>query len=218
LKLVLLGPPGAGKGTQAKRLVEKYGLAHVSTGDILRAAIQQGTKLGLEAKGFMDRGALVPDELVVGIIRERLQAPDCKAGFVLDGFPRTVPQAEALDRVLAGLGSRLDAAVAIDVSDQTVIDRNTQRRSCPKCGATYHLVNAPPQKPGVCDNDGTALVQRPDDRPEQIKKRMAEYREKTEPLKAFYRKQGLLREVDGGQPPDEVFARLVGALPRALPR
>jgi adenylate kinase len=212
LNLVLLGPPGAGKGTQAKRLVEKHGLAHVSTGDILRSAIQQGTKLGLNAKGYMDRGALVPDEVVVGIIRERLQAPDCRKGFVLDGFPRTVPQAEALERVLGVVGRKLDAAIALDVSDQTVIDRNTQRRSCPKCGTTYHLVSSPPMKPGVCDKDDTPLQQRPDDQPEQIKKRMAEYREKTEPLKAFYRSRGLLREVDGGQPPEAVEKKLAEAL------
>ncbi len=214
MNLVLLGPPGAGKGTQAKRLVEKFRLAHVSTGDILRAAIQQGTKLGLEAKGYMDRGALVPDALVVGIIGERLQARDCKTGFVLDGFPRTVPQAEALERMLGGMGSRLDATVALDVSDQTVIDRNTHRRSCPKCGSTYHLVNAPPKQAGVCDKDGTALVQRPDDQPEQIKKRMAEYREKTEPLKAFYRAKGILKDLDGGRPPDEVFQGVVQAVSR----
>ncbi len=214
MNLVLLGPPGAGKGTQAKRLVERFGLAHVSTGDILRAAIQSGSALGLEAKSYMDRGALVPDDLVVGIIRDRIRADDCRGGFVLDGFPRTVPQAEALERMLASAGTRLDAAVAFDVSDQVVIDRNTQRRSCPTCGATYHLVNAPPKRDGVCDRDGTPLVQRPDDRPEQIRQRMAEYRAKTAPLKEFYRGHGILREVDGSPAPDEVGRLLVELLSR----
>lgn len=210
--LVLLGPPGAGKGTQAKRLVERFHVAHISTGDILRAAIQAGSKLGVEAKSFMDRGALVPDDLVVGIIRERVQAKDCAGGFVLDGFPRTVPQAEALDRMLASSSSKLNAVVAIDVTDDVVVARNTQRRSCPKCGTAYNLVNAPPRQAGVCDKDGSPLVQRPDDQPEQIVKRMAEYREKTSPLVSFYRMKGILLELDGGQTPDEVWKLLEKAL------
>jgi adenylate kinase len=214
MNLVLLGPPGAGKGTQAKRLVERFKVAHISTGDILRAAIQAGSKLGIEAKGYMDKGALVPDDLVVGIIRERIQASDCQGGFVLDGFPRTVPQAEALDRMLAASKTKLNAVVAIDVTDQVVLDRNTQRRSCPQCGTTYNLINAPPKKPGLCDKDGTALVQRPDDQPEQIVKRMREYREKTAPLKAFYQKQGQLIELDGGQTPDQVWQQIEKALVR----
>jgi adenylate kinase len=218
MNLVLLGPPGAGKGTQAKRLVERFGVAHISTGDILRAAIQAGSKLGVEAKGYMDKGSLVPDDLVVGIIRERIQAPDCQGGFVLDGFPRTVPQAEALDRMLGASHTKLDAVIAIDVTDQVVLARNTQRRSCPKCGTAYNLINAPPKQPGVCDKDGTALVQRPDDQPEQILKRMGEYREKTAPLKLFYRKQGQLLELDGGQSPDEVWQKLEAALPKAAPQ
>jgi adenylate kinase len=218
MNLVLLGPPGAGKGTQAKRLVERFKVAHISTGDILRAAIQAGSKLGAEAKTYMDRGALVPDDLVVGIIRERIQAKDCSGGFVLDGFPRTVPQAEALDRMLAASGGKLDAVVALDVTDQIVLDRNTQRRSCPKCGTTYNLINAPPHKAGICDKDGTPLVQRPDDQPEQILKRMREYREKTAPLRLFYQKQGQLLELDGGQTPDEVWSQLERALPKAPPR
>ncbi|MGO9921197.1 MAG: adenylate kinase [Isosphaeraceae bacterium] len=212
MNLVLLGPPGAGKGTQAKRLVERFEVAHISTGDILRAAIQAGSKLGVEAKSYMDRGALVPDDLVVGIIRERIQAKDCAGGFVLDGFPRTVPQAEALDKMLAAAKSKLNAVVALDVTDQVVVARNTQRRSCPKCGTVYNLVNAPPKQAGVCDKDGTALVQRPDDQPEQIVKRMAEYREKTAPLVAFYRKQGQLLELDGDKPPDDVWRLLEKAL------
>jgi adenylate kinase len=215
MNLVLLGPPGAGKGTQAKRLVERFKIAHISTGDILRAEIKAGSKIGLEAKSYNDRGALVPDEIVVTIIRARIQAADCKAGFVLDGFPRTVPQAEALDRMLAASNSKLDAVVAIDVTDEVVLARNTQRRSCPKCGTAYNLINAPPKQPGVCDKDGTPLVQRPDDQPEQIVKRMHEYREKTAPLKAFYRKQGQLLELDGGQTPDAVWGQLEAALPKA---
>ena len=214
MNIVLLGPPGAGKGTQAKRLVERFGLAHISTGDILRAAIAAGSKLGVEAKGYMDKGMLVPDDTVVGIFRERIQAKDCQGGFVLDGFPRTVPQAEALARTLGASNAKLDAVLALDVADQVVVDRNTQRRSCPKCGTSYNLVNAPPQRPGLCDNDGTALVQRPDDQPDQIVKRMGEYREKTEPLKKFYRKQGQLRELDGGRTPDEVWGEIEKALPQ----
>lgn len=214
MNVVLLGPPGAGKGTQAKRLVERFGLAHVSTGDILRAAILAGTRLGLEAKGYMDRGALVPDSLVVGIIQERTTSPDCREGFVLDGFPRTVPQAESLDRMLLAQGTKLTAVVALDVTDEVVLGRNTERRSCPLCGATYHLLNAPPLVTGVCDRDGAVLVQRPDDHPEQILKRMREYREKTEPLKTFYRGFGLLRELDGGKVPEAVFADLDRILTR----
>ncbi len=208
MNLILLGPPGAGKGTQAKRLVERFGLAHVSTGDILRAAIKSGSELGQKAKGYMDRGELVPDDLVVGIIRERIGQPDCAKGFVLDGFPRTVPQAEALDGMLSAASCRLDRVVALEVSDQAVLERNTKRRSCPTCGATYHLVNAPPKKAGVCDRDATPLVHRPDDQPEAILKRMEEYRQKTAPLKDFYRKVGLLREIDGSGAQDDVARAL----------
>ncbi len=208
MNVILLGPPGAGKGTQAKRLVERFGLAHVSTGDILRAAVRDGSKLGREAEGYMDRGELVPDELVVDIIRERIDAPDCRRGFVLDGFPRTVPQAEALEKMLAAAGARIDSVVALDVADEVVVARNTSRRSCPTCGAAYHLVSAPPKTGGLCDRDGTRLVQRPDDQPEQIRRRMAEYRTKTEPLKAYYRGRGRLHELDGSGSPDEVAAQL----------
>ncbi|MHB1846104.1 MAG: adenylate kinase [Deltaproteobacteria bacterium] len=208
MNVVLLGPPGAGKGTQAKRLVAAFSLAHVSTGDILRAAIKAGSELGRKAKSFMDEGALVPDELVVGIIRERIEEADCARGFVLDGFPRTVPQAEALDGMLAAAGRKLDRVLALEVSDQAVLERNTQRRSCPVCGATYHLVSAPPKRPGLCDKDGAALVHRADDQPEAIVKRMDEYRRKTEPLKAFYRKARLLSELDGSLPPADVFAAI----------
>lgn len=214
MDVVLFGPPGAGKGTQAKRLVVTFRLAHISTGDILRGSIEAGSRLGLDAKRYMDRGVLVPDEVVVGIIQERVLSAGGEQGFVLDGFPRTVLQAEALDRMLSAQGRRVTDAVALEVTDRVVLERNTQRRSCPNCGATYHLVSAPPHSAGLCDLDGAVLVQRSDDQPEQILKRMREYREKTEPLKAFYRSVRVLREIDGDAEPERVFATLLGVLGR----
>jgi adenylate kinase len=208
LNLILLGPPGAGKGTQARRLSDRHGIPQISTGDILRDAVKRGTPLGLQAKAFMDRGDLVPDALVLEVIGERLSAPDCRRGFVLDGFPRTIPQAEALDRMLLKAGLPLSKVIAFEVPEELVVARGIGRWSCPTCGSTFHLVTAPPRREGLCDRDGTALVQRPDDQAPQIRQRMKEYHAKTGPLKAFYLKKGLLAEVDGSLKPDEVFAAI----------
>ena len=210
--LILLGPPGAGKGTQARRLQEEQHLVQISTGDILRAAVRSGSSLGAQVKGIMDRGDLVPDALILGIVEERLAQDDARAGFVLDGFPRTVPQAEGLDRLLPQHGWKLDRVVALEVSEDTVIARNTGRWVCPKDGTVYQVNTAPPKRPGLCDLDGTPLVQRPDDQEPQIRQRMREYHQKTGPLKDFYRRKGLLLEIDGGQPADQVFALIVSAL------
>jgi adenylate kinase len=210
--LILLGPPGAGKGTQARRLQERDHLVQISTGDILRAAVQSGSALGMQVKGIMDRGDLVPDALILEIVEGRLSQQDAQAGFVLDGFPRTIPQAEGLDRILAQRGMKLDRAVAIEVSEETVVARNTGRWVCPKDGAVYHITTAPPKRPGLCDLDATPLVQRLDDQEPQIRQRMREYHHKTGPLKEYYRRKGLLLEVDGGRSADEVFTQIVSAL------
>ncbi|MBI3006984.1 MAG: adenylate kinase [candidate division NC10 bacterium] len=208
MRLILLGPPGAGKGTQAQRLTRTLGIPQVSTGDILRAAVAAGTPLGREAKAYMDQGALVPDGVVIGIIRERLGAPDCARGYILDGFPRTAAQAEALGETLRALGTPLTAVLSLTVDPEELVRRLSGRRTCGNCGAAYHLETAPPRRAGLCDRCGGALLQREDDREETIRKRLAVYREQTAPLVAYYRGRGLLREVDGRGDIDDVFARV----------
>lgn len=204
LNLILLGPPGAGKGTQAERITEDFNLPYIATGNILRAAVAEGTELGLQAKAYMDAGGLVPDEVIIGVILDRLQAEDAAEGFLLDGFPRTVPQAEALSADLAGLGRELSAVLLIDVSDEEVIRRLSGRRVSAKTGRVYHVEFDPPKNDGVCDVDGSRLIQRDDDKPETIKKRLEVYHEQTEPLVDFYANLGLLRRFDGSRPPAEV--------------
>jgi len=199
MKLILLGPPGAGKGTQAKMLTERFGIPQISTGDILRAAVKEGTPMGVKAKSFMDAGALVPDEVVVGIVRERLQKEDCAAGFILDGFPRTVPQADALKDSLAELGKELDAVVSLEVDTEALVERLTGRRTCRDCGKGYHVKFDPPATEGKCDACGGELFQRDDDREETIRKRLEVYREQTSPLVDYYRAGGMLIAIDGMQ-------------------
>lgn len=206
-RLVFLGPPGAGKGTQAAGLSQRLGLTHLSTGDMLRAAVGAGTPLGREAKGFMDAGQLVPDDLVLRIIRERLAQPDAKAGFLLDGFPRTLAQAEALAKI-----TDLDRVVEFEISEAVLLDRLTQRRSCPTCGTTYNLRTKPPRAPGVCDNDGIPLVQRSDDREEAVRTRIQVYRKQTAPLTEYYRRQGLLQAVDAAADPATVGRAIADAV------
>jgi len=208
VRVILLGPPGAGKGTQAQRLTQTLGIPQVSTGDILRAAVAAGTPLGREAKAYMDQGALVPDGVVIGIIRERLAALDCARGYILDGFPRTAAQAEALGETLQALGTPLTAVLSITVDPEELVRRLSGRRTCGNCGAAYHRETAPPRRVGLCDRCGGALLQREDDREETIRKRLAVYREQTAPLVAYYRGRGLLREVDGRGDIDDVFARV----------
>ncbi|MEK7338974.1 MAG: adenylate kinase [candidate division NC10 bacterium] len=208
MRVILLGPPGAGKGTQAQRLTQTLGIPQVSTGDILRAAVAAGTPLGREAKATMDQGALVPDGVVIGIIRERLAAPDCARGYILDGFPRTAAQAEALGETLQALGTPLTAVLSITVEPEELVRRLSGRRTCGNCGAAYHMETAPPRRAGLCDRCGGALLQREDDREETIRKRLAVYREQTAPLVDYYRGGGLLREVDGRGDIDDVFARV----------
>lgn len=205
MKIVMLGAPGAGKGTQAKRIAEKFNIPHVSTGDIFRANIKNGTALGKEAKEYMDQGKLVPDELTVRILLDRVAQEDCKNGYVLDGFPRTIPQAEVLDSELAKLGTGVDYAINVEVPDDNIIGRMSGRRACLKCGATYHLSFLPPKKEGICDNCGSELVLRDDDKPETVKKRLDVYHEQTQPLIDFYNNKGVLKEVDGTVAPDDVF-------------
>ena len=192
MKLILLGPPGAGKGTQAEILNKKLGIPTISTGNILRAAVKNGTPVGLKAKEYMDAGKLVPDEVIIGVISERLAEPDCQNGFILDGVPRTIPQAEALEKA----GIQFDAVVSIEISDDEIVERMGGRRVCENCGASYHIVNIPPKKEGVCDVCGGALKQRKDDDPETVRDRLAVYHKETEPLKGFYEARGILKTVD----------------------
>lgn len=206
MNLILFGPPGAGKGTQAKRLQSELGLPQVSTGDILRQAVAAGTALGKQVGPLMANGQLVPDELVVEIVRERLAAADVARGFTLDGFPRTLPQARALDAALARIGKKIDAVVSLEVPETELLARLSGRRTCPKDGAVYHLTQNPPKQEGVCDRCGSALEQRPDDHPEKIKKRLRVYAEDTEPVKAHYAAQGILRAIDGVGTQDAIFA------------
>jgi adenylate kinase len=208
MNIILLGPPGGGKGTQAKKIVEKYGIPHIATGDILREAVAKGTELGKKAKEYMDRGELVPDEIVIGIVRERLKQPDCEKGFLLDGFPRTIKQAEALDEMLKELGKDIDAVIYIDVPEEEIVKRITYRRTCRNCGAVYHLIYAPPKEDNKCDKCGGELYQRDDDKEEVVRQRFKVYMENTAPLIEYYEKKGLLYRVDGTKSIDEVFSQI----------
>lgn len=208
----MLGAPGAGKGTQAKLIAEKYGIPHVSTGDIFRANIKEGTALGKEAKEYMDKGQLVPDELTVRILLDRVSKKDCENGYVLDGFPRTIPQAEVLDNEVAKLGDKIDFAIDVEVPDENIIKRMGGRRACPKCGATYHVEHIPPKEEGICDVCKAELVLRDDDKPETVKNRLEVYHKQTQPLIDHYSKQNILRTVDGTRDMDTVFADIVRLL------
>ena len=208
MKIVLMGLPGAGKGTQADKIVEKYGIPHISTGDMFRAAIVDGTELGLKAKSFMDAGALVPDEVTIGIVRERLSKSDCEEGFLLDGFPRTVPQAEALDALLADLNKDVEHVLNIQVDQEDLVKRLTGRRICKICGSAYHLVFNPPQVDGVCDKDGGELYQRADDNPETVTNRLEVNVKQTQPLLDYYGSKGVMTNINGQQHIDKVFVDL----------
>lgn len=212
MKIIMLGAPGAGKGTQAEMISEKYHLPHISTGDIFRANIKNGTELGREAKSYMDKGLLVPDELTVRILLDRVAKEDCKEGYILDGFPRNIPQAEVLDAELAKLGDKIDAAIDIEVPDENIIARMAGRRACTSCGATYHIVNVPPKKEGVCDKCGEALVLRDDDREETVRNRLNVYHEQTQPLIDFYQKKGVLKTLDGTKDMMDVFKEITEIL------
>ncbi|MGG0891293.1 adenylate kinase [Cytobacillus horneckiae] len=208
MNLVLMGLPGAGKGTQAERIVEKYGIPHISTGDMFRAAIKDETELGLQAKSFMDKGELVPDEVTIGIVRERLGKPDCEKGFLLDGFPRTVAQAEALENILSDLSRRINFVINIDVDQEILMERLTGRRICKSCGSTYHLVFNPPAKEGECDRCGGELYQRADDNEATVKNRLEVNIKQTKPLLDFYEQKGYLRNINGQQEIGKVFTDL----------
>ncbi len=206
MNIVLMGLPGAGKGTQADKIVEKYDIPHISTGDMFRAAIKGGTELGLKAKSFMDQGALVPDEVTIGIVRERLSKPDCEDGFLLDGFPRTVPQAEALESLLADIGKRIEHVVNIKVEKDELIARLTGRWICKVCGTAYHTVFNPPEVSGICNKDGGELYQREDDKPETVTNRLEVNMKQTQPLLDFYGSKGVLENINGQQDIQKVFA------------
>jgi adenylate kinase len=212
LNLILLGPPGAGKGTQAERLVDDFDLPYYATGDILRGAVQDGSELGREAKEYMDRGDLVPDDLIVRVIVDRLDTDEARDGFILDGFPRTVPQAEALRDALDRLGRSLTAALLVDASDEEVMTRISGRRICVKAGHVYHVVSDPPKNEGVCDQDGSRLVQRDDDKAETVQKRLSVYHEQTKPLIGWYEEAGLLRRFDGNRAPEDVHDHIRATL------
>ena len=212
MKIIMLGAPGAGKGTQAKRIAEDFSIPHISTGDIFRANIRDNTELGKKAKEYMDKGLLVPDELTCDLVMKRISEDDCKNGFVLDGFPRTIPQAEALTKALEEKGMSMDAAVDIEVPDENIIGRMAGRRFCPKCGATYHVVALPPKAEGICDNDGEKLVIRDDDKEETVMNRLTVYHKETQPLIDYYKKAQILKTVDGTKSADEVFEGIKAVL------
>ena len=212
MRIIMLGAPGAGKGTQAKKIAEKYGIPHISTGDIFRANIKNGTELGKKAKTYMDQGLLVPDELVVDLVVDRVNQEDCENGYVLDGFPRTIPQAEALDKALAAQGQKMDYAIDVDVPDENIVRRMGGRRACVGCGATYHLEYAPTRQEGICDVCGGELILRDDDKPETVLKRLGVYHEQTQPLIEYYTNQGILKTVDGTVDMEDVFAAIVSIL------
>ncbi|SEB19094.1 adenylate kinase [Thalassobacillus cyri] len=205
MNLILMGLPGAGKGTQAEKIVEKYNIPHISTGDMFRLAIKEGTALGKEAKSFMDKGELVPDEVTIGIVRERLSKDDCEKGFLLDGFPRTIAQAEALENLLKDMNESLDYVLHIDVPTDQLVERLTGRRVCPTCGATYHVIYNPPKVEGKCDKDGSELIQREDDKPETVRKRLDVNIEQTQPMLDFYKDKGYLVTIKGDQDINQVF-------------
>ncbi|MBQ8139625.1 MAG: adenylate kinase [Lachnospiraceae bacterium] len=212
MKIIMLGAPGAGKGTQAKMLAEKYKIPHISTGDIFRANIKNGTELGRQAKEYMDKGLLVPDELTVKILLDRVAQADCSEGYVLDGFPRTIPQAEVLDEALTKLGEKIDFAINVDVPDENIVKRMSGRRACLKCGATYHIEHIPPKKEGICDTCGSELVLRDDDKPETVLSRLKVYHDQTQPLIDFYTAKGVLKTVDGTVDMKDVFNAIVSIL------
>lgn len=212
MKIIMLGAPGAGKGTQAKRIAAKYSIPHISTGDIFRANIKNGTELGKKAKTYMDQGLLVPDELVVDLVVDRVNQEDCKNGYVLDGFPRTIPQAEALDKALEAMGQSMDYAINVEVPDENIITRMSGRRACVDCGATYHIEHAPTKVENICDTCGGELILRDDDKPETVQKRLNVYHEQTQPLIDYYQTKKILVEVDGTVHMEDVFAAIVKIL------
>ncbi|NSW87488.1 MAG: adenylate kinase [Syntrophobacteraceae bacterium] len=212
MNIILLGPPGAGKGTQAKRLIDKYGIPQISTGDMLRAALKEGTPLGLEAKKYMDQGALVPDSVVIGLVKERIQQADCSKGYMLDGFPRNVSQAEALDEMLNELGQKIDHVVCVEVPASELIGRLTGRRTCRNCGAGFHVLFDPPKTDGVCDKCKGELYQRDDDNEATVSSRLKVYDDQTAPLISYYDKQGKLRRIDGVGSMDTILQRITAVL------
>jgi adenylate kinase len=212
MNLILLGPPNAGKGTQAKRLFADFQIPQISTGDILRKAVKDGTELGKIAGPLMAAGQYVPDDIIIGIVEERLKQADVAHGFVLDGFPRTTPQADALDKMLAKLGKKIDAVVSLEVPHAKLIERGSGRRSCPTCGSVYHVYQNPPKRAGYCDKDGAGLIQREDDNPEVIEKRLKKYDAETAPLKAFYGQKGLLKSIDGVGSPEGIYEEIRKAI------
>ena len=212
MKIIMLGAPGAGKGTQAKKIAAKYQIPHVSTGDIFRANIKNGTELGMKAKSYMDAGGLVPDEITIGMLLDRIHEADCQNGYVLDGFPRTIPQAESLTKALESMGESIDYAINVDVPDENIVSRMSGRRACLNCGATYHIVFNAPKTEGVCDVCGDKLVLRDDDKPETVQKRLDVYHDQTQPLIEYYKNEGILHTVDGTKNLNEVFKDITDVL------
>lgn len=212
MKIIMLGAPGVGKGTQAKMLADKYDIPHISTGDIFRANIKNGTELGTKAKEYMDKGLLVPDELTCDLVVDRIKQDDCAKGYILDGFPRTIPQAECLDNALNAMNDKIDYAVNVDVPDENIIKRMSGRRACVGCGATYHIVYNPTKEEGICDRCGKELILRDDDKPETVENRLNVYHEQTQPLIDYYNNKGVLQEVDGTKDMQEVFDAIVAVL------
>ena len=212
MKIIMLGAPGAGKGTQAQMIAEKFSIPHISTGDIFRANIKNGTELGKKAKEFMDKGQLVPDELTVELLLDRVAKDDCKNGYVLDGFPRTIPQASVLKEALAKQNDKIDFAINVDVPDENIVRRMSGRRACVTCGATYHIEHVPPKKEGICDKCGSALILRDDDKPDTVLNRLKVYHDQTQPLIDFYNNEGILKEVDGTIDVKDVFESIVKIL------
>jgi len=212
MKIIMLGAPGAGKGTQAKKIADKYGIPHISTGDIFRANIKGGTELGMKAKSYMDQGQLVPDDVTIGMLLDRISEADCADGYVLDGFPRTIPQAESLTKALENRGEKMEYAIDVDVPDANIVSRMSGRRACLACGATYHIVTIPPKQEDICDGCGETLVQREDDKPETVQKRLTVYHDQTQPLIEYYKQAGILVMVDGTKDLNDVFADIVSVL------